>query len=238
MVKIIADLAALFQKKILRLVPNFAEDAYIFLFPLGILAFILLVVSICSPFAGFLTCLIIMGLIICFFRDPERTIDDDSPDALASPADGTINHIIENEENPFTGNSCKRVTIFLSVLDVHINRIPMAGTIERVDLKKDGKYLVADMPAASVENVQNAIVIKNGDTTVVVKQIVGLIARRIVCWAKEGEPYERGQRYGLIRFGSRVDLLLPTDTKIVVQEGDKVFGGKTIIGYLNSGDQS
>ncbi|GJL78461.1 MAG: phosphatidylserine decarboxylase proenzyme [Nitrospinaceae bacterium] len=234
MVKLIADLAALLQKKLLSKIPNFAEDAFLFLFPLGILAVILLVASIFSTFAGFLVCLVIMGLIICFFRDPERTVDDDSPNAVASPADGTINHIIENEENPFTGESCTRVTIFLSVLDVHINRIPMTGTIERIDLKKDGKYLVADMPAASAENVQNALVIKNGNTTVVVKQIVGLIARRIVCWAKEGDACERGQRYGLIRFGSRVDLLLPADTKIVVQEGGRVEGGKTIIGYLNS----
>jgi phosphatidylserine decarboxylase len=118
------------------------------------------------------------------------------------------------------------------VLDVHINRVPMTGTIEQIDLKKDGKYLVADRPAASVENVQNTLVIKNGDTVVVVKQIVGLIARRIVCWAKEGDQLERGQRFGLIRFGSRVDILVPEDTQIKVKEGDMVAGGETIIGYL------
>jgi len=236
--ELIANLAALLQKKVLSKIPGFAEDAFLFLFPLGILAFILLVVSICSPFAGFLACLVLMALIIFFFRDPERIIDDDSPSALVSPADGRINHIVENEDNPFTGKICTRVTIFLSVLDVHINRIPVAGTIERIDIKKDGKYLVADRPSASVENVQNALVIRNGNTTVVVKQIVGLIARRIVCWAREGDSVERGQRYGLIRFGSRVDLLLPIDTRIVVQVGDKVKGGKNIIGYLHSGDQS
>jgi len=230
--ELLANLVSLLQKKVLSKIPNFSEDAFIFIFPLGILAIILLVVSICSPFAGFLTCLLLMGLIICFFRDPDRTINDDVPDALVSPADGKVKHIVENEENPYTGKKCTRVTIFLSVLDVHINRIPMAGTIERIDLKRDGKYLVADRPAASTENVQNTLVIKNGDTVVVVKQIVGLIARRIVCWAKEGETYERGQRFGLIRFGSRVDLMVPVDTRIVVQEGDRVAGGKSIIGYL------
>jgi len=232
--ELIANLASLLQKKLLSKIPNFAEDAYIFLFPLGILAIILLAVALCSPFFGFLICLLFMVLIICFFRDPERTIDDDSPDALVSPADGRINHIVENEDNPFTGKKCTRVTIFLSVLDVHVNRIPMSGTIEQVELKRDGKYLVADRPAASSENVQNIMVIKNGDRTVVVKQIVGLIARRIVCWAREGETFERGQRFGLIRFGSRVDLLLPGSTQIKVKEGDRVAGGKSVIGYLGA----
>ena len=230
--ELIANLAALLQKKILSKVPNFAEDAFIFIFPLGILAFVLLVVSCTSAFFGFLICLVLIALIICFFRDPERTIEDNAPDALVSPADGKVKHIIENEDNPYTGKSCTRVTIFLSVLDVHINRVPMTGTIERIDLKKDGKYLVADRPAASVENVQNTLVIKNGDTVVVVKQIVGLIARRIVCWAKEGDTVERGQRFGLIRFGSRVDILVPDGTQIKVKEGDRVAGGKSVIGYL------
>ena len=230
--ELIANLVSLLQQKILSKVPNFAEDAFIFIFPLGVLAFVLLVVSITSAFFGFLICLVLIGLFICFFRDPERTIDDDSPDALVSPADGMVKHIIENEENPFTGKSCTRITIFLSVLDVHINRIPMAGTIERIEFKRDGKYLVADRPAASSENVQNTMVIRNGDTCVVVKQIVGLIARRIVCWAREGDTCERGQRFGLIRFGSRVDLLVPGDTQLKVKEGDMVAGGKSVIGYL------
>jgi len=230
--ELIANLASLLQQKILSKIPNFAEDAFIFIFPLGVLAFVLLVTSICSPFFGFLVCLVLIALIICFFRDPERTSDDDSPDALVSPADGKIKHIIENEENPFTGKSCTRITIFLSVLDVHINRIPMAGTIERIEIKRDGKYLVADRSAASAENVQNTLVITNGDTCVIVKQIVGLIARRIVCWAREGDTFERGQRFGLIRFGSRVDLLVPGDTQIKVKEGDMVAGGKSVIGYL------
>jgi phosphatidylserine decarboxylase len=230
--ELIANLASLLQKKLLSKVPNFAEDAFIFIFPLGVLAFVLLVVSCTSAFFGFLICLVLIALIICFFRDPERTIDDSAPDALVSPADGKIKHIIENEDNPYTGTSCTRVTIFLSVLDVHINRIPMTGTIEQIDFKKDGKYLVADRPAASAENVQNTLVIKNGDTVVVVKQIVGLIARRIVCWANVGDTFERGQRFGLIRFGSRVDILLPGDTQIKVKEGDMVAGGKSVIGYL------
>jgi len=230
--ELIANLVALLQKKILSKVPNFAEDAFIFLFPLGVLAFVLLVTSISSAFFGFLVCLILIVLIICFFRDPERDSDDDSPDALVSPADGKVKHIIENEDNPFTGKSCTRITIFLSVLDVHINRIPMSGTIERIEFKRDGKYLVADRPVASAENVQNTMVIKNGETIVVVKQIVGLIARRIVCWAREGDKYERGQRFGLIRFGSRVDLLVPGNTQLKVKEGDRVAGGKSVIGYL------
>jgi len=230
--ELIANLASLLQKKLLSKVPNFAEDAFIFIFPLGILAIVLLIVSCTSAFFGFLICLILIALIICFFRDPERTIEDDSPNALVSPADGKIKHIIENEDNPYTGKIGTRITIFLSVLDVHINRIPMTGTIEQITFKRDGKYLVADRPAASTENVQNTLVIKNGETVIVVKQIVGLIARRIVCWAREGETFERGQRFGLIRFGSRVDLLVPGDTEIKVKEGDMVAGGNSVIGYL------
>ena len=230
--ELIANLASLLQKKVLSKIPPFAEDAFIFIFPLGILAIVLLIVSCTSAFFGFLICLVLIALIICFFRDPERTIEDDSPDALVSPADGKIKHIIENEDNPYTGKSCTRITIFLSVLDVHINRIPMAGTIEQIILKRDGKYLVADRPAASTENVQNTLVIKNGETVIVVKQIVGLIARRIVCWASAGDTFERGQRFGLIRFGSRVDLLVPGDTQIKVKEGDMVAGGNSVIGYL------
>lgn len=219
------------QAKLFSRIPPFAEDALIFIIPLGMLAFILLVVSICSAFMGFLTCLSLMVLILCFFRDPKRIVPTE-PGALVSPADGTVNQIVEDQD-PFSGDKRQRITIFLSVFDVHINRVPMAGTVERIKFTGDGKYLVADVDEASKENVQNILKITDGDSEVVVKQIVGLIARRIVCWAKEGDKYDRGQRFGLIRFGSRVDLLLPMNARIVVQCGDKVEGGVSVIGYLN-----
>ena len=226
----ITKFVANLQAKFLSRVPPFAEDALIFILPLGMLAFLLLVVSIFSAFMGFLTCLLLIGLIICFFRDPHRDVPTE-PDCLVSPADGTVNQIVEDQD-PFSGEKCQRITIFLSVFDVHINRIPMEGTVERIKFIGDGKYLVADMEEASKENVQNILKITNGDTVVVVKQIVGLVARRIVCWAREGDRYDRGQRFGLIRFGSRVDLMVPMDTRIVVQCGDKVEGGSSIMGYL------
>ncbi len=221
---LIANLVSLLQQKVLSKIPRFAEDAFLFIVPLGVMA------SVSSAFFGFLTCLVFIALIICFFRDPERTIPDE-PNVIVSPADGEIKEI-EDESYPGSNEKCKRITIFLSVLDVHINRIPIKGTIEKIAFKGEGKYLVADRPQASEENIQNIVTIRNGDTRIVVKQIVGLIARRIVCWAKEGDEYQTGERFGLIRFGSRVDIFVPLDTKLAIKIGDKVEGGSSIIGYL------
>ena len=166
-----------------------------------------------------------------FFRDPERRIPNE-PNVIVSPADGKITEII-TENEPINGKLCKRVTIFLSVFNVHVNRVPIGGTIEDIRYNP-GKFLAAFNPKASMDNEQNLILINNGRTHIFVKQIAGLIARRIVCWPKKGDYYESGQRYGLIRFGSRVDILLPENTKLSVACGDKVSGGKSIIGYLNS----
>jgi phosphatidylserine decarboxylase len=166
-----------------------------------------------------------------FFRDPERRIPNE-PNVIVSPADGKITEIV-TENEPINGKLCKRVTIFLSVFNVHVNRVPIEGTIEDIRYNP-GKFLAAFNPKASMDNEQNLILINNGRTHIFVKQIAGLIARRIVCWPKKGDYYESGQRYGLIRFGSRVDILLPENTKLSVACGDKVSGGKSIIGYLNS----
>ena len=167
--------------------------------------------------------------VTCFFRDPERHIPNE-PNVIVSPADGKITEII-TEKEPINGELCKRVTIFLSVFNVHVNRVPIAGTIDEIRYNP-GKFLAAFNPKASMDNEQNIILINNGKTHVFVKQIAGLIARRIVCWPKKGDYYESGQRYGLIRFGSRVDILLPETTKLSVTCGDRVSGGKSIIGYL------
>ena len=167
--------------------------------------------------------------VTCFFRDPERHIPNE-PNVIVSPADGKITEII-TEKEPINGELCKRVTIFLSVFNVHVNRVPIAGTIEEIRYNP-GKFLAAFNPKASMDNEQNIILINNGKTHVFVKQIAGLIARRIVCWPKKGDYYESGQRYGLIRFGSRVDILLPETAKLSVACGDRVSGGKSIIGYL------
>ena len=203
-----------------------AKEGFVFIIPL-------LVVTILMFLLSFYWVAFFLGLgflfVTWFFRDPERHIPSE-PNVIVSPADGKITEII-TEKEPINGELCKRVTIFLSVFNVHVNRVPIAGTIEEIRYNP-GKFLAAFNPKASMDNEQNIIFINNGKTHVFVKQIAGLIARRIVCWAKKGDYYESGQRYGLIRFGSRVDILLPETTKLSVTCGDNVSGGKSIIGYL------
>ena len=204
-----------------------AKDGFIFILPLLVITVLMFLISVYWATAifglGFL-------FVTWFFRDPERRIPNE-PNVIVSPADGKITEII-TENEPINGKLCKRVTIFLSVFNVHVNRVPIGGTIEDIRYNP-GKFLAAFNPKASMDNEQNLILINNGRTHIFVKQIAGLIARRIVCWPKKGDHYESGQRYGLIRFGSRVDILLPENTKLSVACGDKVSGGKSIIGYLN-----
>ena len=203
-----------------------AKEGFVFIIPL-------LVVTILMFLLSFYWVAFFLGLgflfVTCFFRDPERHIPNE-PNVIVSPADGKITEII-TEKEPINGELCKRVTIFLAVFNVHVNRVPIAGTIEEIRYNP-GKFLAAFNPKASMDNEQNIILINNGKAHVFVKQIAGLIARRIVCWPKKGDYYELGQRYGLIRFGSRVDILLPETTKLSVTCGDNVSGGKSIIGYL------
>lgn len=204
-----------------------AKDGYMFIIPLMLLAFSTYAFSFYWPAFIFGLCFI---FITWFFRDPERLIPKE-PNVVVSPADGKITEIV-TEKEPVNGVTCMRVTIFLSVFNVHINRIPISGTIEDIRYNP-GKFLAAFNPKASMVNEQNIILINNGRTTVMVKQIAGLIARRIVCWPNKGDYYESGQRYGLIRFGSRVDILLPENTKLSITCGDVVCGGQSVIGYLN-----
>ena len=203
-----------------------AKEGFVFIIPLLVVAILMFLLSF-----YWVTFFLGLGFLFVtwFFRDPERHIPNE-PNVIVSPADGKITEII-TEKEPINGELCKRVTIFLSVFNVHVNRVPIAGTIEEIRYNP-GKFLAAFNPKASMDNEQNIILINNGKAHVFVKQIAGLIARRIVCWPKKGDYYELGQRYGLIRFGSRVDILLPETTKLSVTCGDNVSGGKSIIGYL------
>ena len=205
-----------------------AKDGYIFIIPLFIITILmlLLALNLAAVFFG-----LAFLFVTSFFRDPERHIPNE-PNVIVSPADGKITEIV-TEKEPISGQSCTRITIFLSVFNVHVNRVPIEGVIEDIRYNP-GKFLAAFNPKASMDNEQNVIMIKNGKTNIYVKQIAGLIARRIVCWPKKGDYYKSGQRYGLIRFGSRVDILLPENTKLSVFCGDRVSGGKSIIGYLSS----
>lgn len=165
-----------------------------------------------------------------FFRDPHRetTIEKN---LVVSAADGRVTRI--EKLNAEDADSPVVVSVFLSVFNVHINRAPVAGEITDVKYSK-GKFVIATRNDASHINEQNALTIKNERMTVVCKQIAGVLARRIVCWKKPGDRVALGERFGLIRFGSRTDLILPPEVEIAVKIGDRVRGGVTIVGRLQS----
>lgn len=163
-----------------------------------------------------------------FFRDPERAIPQ-GESLIICPADGKIVGIDSVEHVPFIDGPAKRVSIFLSIFDVHINRVPIRGKIAYRHYSP-GEFLPAFEPKASVKNEQNSIGIEDSDGyRVLVKQIAGLIARRIVCWKNPGDKVERGDRFGLIRFGSRTDIFLPLEARVEVKLGQRVQGGATVL---------
>jgi len=162
-----------------------------------------------------------------FFRDPARTPPTEAG-VMVSAGDGKVMEIAPAEAGEYLGEGCTRVSIFLSPLDVHINRASIAGQVDFVEWH-DGQYKPAYRADASVDNHHTAIGISNGDVRVVVKQIVGVLARRIVCRLEVGDELALGERFGLIRFGSRVDHILPASAAVRVQVGDRVRAGETVI---------
>jgi phosphatidylserine decarboxylase len=176
-------------------------------------------------------CALLLVFVTAFFRNPQRKIPGD-PKAIISPADGKVIEIKEMDEPDFLKARCIRVCVFMNVFNVHINRIPLGGTIKRVQYFP-GKFLVASLDKASELNERNAVLIEGaGGVKVLVVQIAGLVARRIVSYVTAGDSVKKGDRFGLIRFGSRLDLYLPLKTKIMVQMGEVVKGGETIMGVL------
>jgi len=164
------------------------------------------------------------AFIFSFFRDPERVIPAE-PGAVVSPADGRV-VVVTDEENE--GRPGKRVSIFLAIWNVHVNRAPADGTITKMDYRP-GKFLAAMRERASVENEQNVFTLSTDAGEMVFKQIAGLIARRVVSWKKVGERVARGERIGLVRFGSRVDVWVPRTAEIVVRVGESVKGGSSVV---------
>ena len=163
-----------------------------------------------------------------FFRDPKRVPPAD-PDVVVSPADGRVTRIGPASTGADAPNV---ISIFLSPLDVHINRSPIHGKI--VDMiYSPGKFLMATNEKASLVNEQNALTIQGEKITVVCKQIAGILARRVVCWKGKGDNLGLGERFGMIKFSSRTDVLLPTNVKITVKEGQRVRGGTTVIGRIS-----
>lgn len=169
--------------------------------------------------------------VIYFFRDPERLIPP-AEKAILSPADGKVIRIEPCREERFLQRPAIKISVFMSLFDVHVNRIPLTGTIANARYFP-GKFFSANLDKASSANEQNALLIETADgVRILTVQIAGLIARRIVCWVGKGDRVVRGQRFGLIRFGSLLDIYLPQETRVQAKPGQKAYGGQTILGYL------
>jgi phosphatidylserine decarboxylase len=165
-----------------------------------------------------------------FFRDPERT-GNRGEHLVVAPADGRIVHITEVDEPAFIHGRARRISIFMNVFNVHVNRYPVSGTVKYVHYNP-GKFLNAAVEKSSLENEQRTVGIEAGPHRILVRQIAGLIARRIVTYSREGEQVEQGERMGLIRFGSRVDVFVPPDSKVHIKVGDVTVAGTTVIADL------
>jgi phosphatidylserine decarboxylase len=175
--------------------------------------------------------LLVTAFIVWFFRNPKR-ITPEYEKLIISPADGKVLRIEDLPEKEFLKGPCKKISIFMNVFNVHVNRIPYSGHVELIRYKK-GKFVSANLDKASTDNERNVIKIKGNDgNEILVIQIAGLIARRIVCWITQGMYVRKGDRFGLIRFGSCVELYLPVDCLVSVKIGDKVVAGETPIGCL------
>lgn len=171
---------------------------------------------------------VIAAFMAFFFRDPER-LSPTEPNVVVAPADGRVTRVKQIDNG--SDLSATLVSIFLSPLDVHINRAPIAGEITNVSYTK-GKFLVAMDERASLVNEQNALTIEGEKITVVCKQIAGILARRIICWKRAGDRVALGERFGLIKFSSRTDVLMPASVEVLVTEGSRVQGGTSIIGRI------
>jgi phosphatidylserine decarboxylase len=202
-----------------------AKDGYPYVFiPL---LFAAITVALGSWYIA-LPLLLIAGFMAYFFRDPDRQIPNEL-NIIVAPADGRVTRVCPLL--PEADDSPNVVSIFLSPLDVHINRAPIAGRITDITFTK-GKFLMATKELASLVNEQNALTIEGADATLVCKQIAGVLARRIVCWKKNNDSVKLGERFGLIKFSSRTDLILPPHISVEVCVGDRVRGGETIIGRI------
>lgn len=199
------------------------KEGYWYGLPLVLMTGGLMGLKLYLPAAFFL---VLAFLVLNFFRDPERKVTAE-PQAIVSPADGRVVQIVDED---FEGRPLRRVSIFMSPLDVHVNRSPIAGTVRQVAYHK-GRFRVASQALASIENEQNVFTVEGEQGTVVVKQIAGLLARRIVFWKRPGDPLQRGERVGLIKFGSRVDVLVEPEVDLRVKLGDHIFAGSSILGF-------
>ena len=198
------------------------KEGYGYGLPLLLAAVGLLALHLYSSGAVFL---VLAALVLNFFRDPHRDVPQ-APGVIVSPADGRIVQVIDETHD---GRPVRRLSIFMSPLDVHVNRAPIAGVIESVSYRK-GTFSIAAKDEASIQNEQNVFTLAGEQGKVIVKQIAGAVARRIVFWKRVGDRLARGERVGLIKFGSRVDVLFEPGIELRVKVGDHVRAGSTILG--------
>lgn len=195
------------------------------------LAFATLIVALLGYDLIALVFLLLTGFVLYFFRDPERVIPE-TEDAVVSPADGKIILVEKIFDDRFVNEHVYKISIFMSVFDVHVNRLPFSGEVESLEYTS-GSFYAANTDQGGLANEHCAVILsttKNFRYAVV--QIAGLVARRIVCWVEKGDTLKKGRRYGIIRFGSRVDVYLPQHLQLEVRTGQKVRAGETIIGYI------
>jgi phosphatidylserine decarboxylase len=213
---------------------SFAREGIPFIIAAAVVAALAFVVALATRswpawLLAFLLVLIALW-VAYFFRDPERK-GEGSEQSVIAPADGKVVMITEVDEPAFLHGRAKRISIFMNVFSVHVNRYPVSGTVKYVN-RMQGKFLNAATEQSSLENEQSSVGIETPGHRVLVRQIAGLVARRIITYSREGERVARGDRMGLIRFGSRVDVFVPMDAEVKVKEGELTVAGVSVIAEL------
>lgn len=198
---------------------------------IGAAAFATAVFALLGLTVAALIGLVVTGCIGMFFRDPDRVVPN-GPGVVVSPADGRVIKSETVDNTPYFDGKCRKISIFMSVLNVHVNRVPHEGRIEKISYHP-GKFVSANLDKASAENEHNAVFLQTDQgARLCFVQIAGLVARRILCRIQAGDRVARGQRFGMICFGSRLDVYLPMETQLAVNIGDKVQSGHSVLGVL------
>ncbi len=207
--------------------------AYIVIFSVAIVLLTFLIVSLPVRIVLVALAACVSGFTLFFFRDPDRTPTIGGDEAVVSPADGKVIYVGDVEEKEFLCSKARMISIFMSPANVHVNRVPINGTIRFLKYVK-GEYLVAFHEKSSERNERMLIGIENKGQRVLFKQIAGFIARRIVCTLSEGQSVKAGDRFGMIKFGSRVDVFVPLNCDIRVKLDDRTYAGSTLLGVLQN----
>ena len=198
---------------------------------IGTVALVALIFALLDWSIPALLILTIAIFVLYFFRDPERVIPS-GPGLVVSPADGWVIEVVEGSETSLQGKDVMRISIFMNIFNVHVNRAPIAGYVRKI-VYQPGTFWPANRKRALFDNERNALLIQADDgMELTVVQVAGILARRIVCWAEVGDKLKRGERFGLIRFGSRLDVYVSRDVSILVKKGNRVWAGQTVLGKV------